>query len=62
MNFTDEIGGANATLYTIDLSTGQATHIGPIDGPGVNPVRYISGIAISPAGLMYGNLISTASR
>ncbi len=54
VNFTDQIGGANATLYTIDLSTGQATHIGPIDGPGVNPVRYISGIAISPAGLMYG--------
>lgn len=54
VNYTDELGSANATLYTIDLSTGHATRIGPIDGAGVNPVRYISGIAISPAGLMYG--------
>jgi hypothetical protein len=55
VNYTDTFGGsANATLYSINLSNGRATRIGPIDGPGVNPIRYISGIAISPAGLMYG--------
>lgn len=54
VNFLDQFGSAGATLYTIDFATGQATRIGPIDGPGVNPVRYISGIAVSPAGLMYG--------
>jgi hypothetical protein len=54
VNFLDQLGSAGATLYTIDFGTGQATRIGPIDGPGVNPVRYISGIAVSPAGLMYG--------
>lgn len=54
VNFVDQIGSAGATLYTIDFGTGQATRVGPIDGPGVNPVRYISGIAVSPAGLMYG--------
>lgn len=54
VNFLDQLGSAGATLYTIDFATGQATRIGPIDGPGVHPVRYISGIAVSPAGLMYG--------
>ncbi|HEY0230892.1 MAG TPA: hypothetical protein VGC55_06555 [Dokdonella sp.] len=53
-NFLDAPGSANATLYSIDLDAGQASRIGAIDGPGVNPVRYIPSIAISPAGLMYG--------
>jgi hypothetical protein len=54
VNYTDTLGSANGTLYTLDLATGAATRIGAIDGPGVNPIRFISGIAISPAGLMYG--------
>ncbi|WP_257388627.1 lactonase family protein [Tahibacter caeni] len=54
VNYTDEIGSAAAELYSIDFSTGRAQRVGAIDGPGVHPVRYISGIAVSPAGLMYG--------
>ncbi|MEP7041546.1 MAG: hypothetical protein ABI843_00700 [Dokdonella sp.] len=54
VNFVDAPGTANATLYSIDLDAGQASRIGPIDGPGVNPIRFIPSIAISPAGLMYG--------
>jgi hypothetical protein len=54
VNFIDAPGTANATLYSIDLDSGHATRIGPIDGPGVNPVRFIASIAVSPAGLMYG--------
>ncbi|MET0232711.1 MAG: hypothetical protein ABW186_17405, partial [Rhodanobacteraceae bacterium] len=55
INFDDgNLGNAGSTLYSIDFSTGQTTRIGVIDGPGVHPVHYISGIAISPAGLMYG--------
>jgi len=54
VNFLDAPGSANATLYSIDLDAGHASRIGPIDGPGVNPIRYIPSIAISPAGLMYG--------
>ncbi len=54
VNFIDAPGVANATLYSIDLDSGHATRIGPIDGPGVNPIRFITSIAVSPAGLMYG--------
>ena len=54
VNFLDQLGSAGAELYSIDFATGRVTRVGAIDGPGVNPVRYISGIAISPAGLMYG--------
>ena len=55
INFDDgNLGNAGSTLYSLDFATGQATRIGVIDGPGVHPVHYISGIAISPAGLMYG--------
>lgn len=46
--------GFNASLYTLDLASGEATRVGDIDGPGVNPTRVITGIAISPNGLMYG--------
>ena len=49
-NFVD----AGAALYVIDFSSGRASRVGLIDGPGLHPVHYISGIAISPAGLMYG--------
>lgn len=54
INFSNNPSSAEGTLYTIDFATGQATRIGLIDGPGVHPVRFISGLAISPAGLMYG--------
>jgi hypothetical protein len=55
INFDDSnLGNAGSTLYTLDFATGRATRIGTIDGPGLHPVHYISGIAISPAGLMYG--------
>jgi hypothetical protein len=46
--------GFNARLYTVDLASGEATLVGDIDGPGVNASRVITGIAISPNGLMYG--------
>lgn len=54
INFADTFGSAAAELYSIDFTTGRAQRVGAIDGPGVHPVRYISGLAISPAGLMYG--------
>lgn len=55
INFDDNgFASAGATLYTVDLQTGVTTRVGLIDGPGVHPAHYISGIAISPAGLMYG--------
>jgi hypothetical protein len=46
--------GFSGRLYTIDLESGQATAVGDIDGPGVDPTRVIPGIAIAPNGLMYG--------
>jgi hypothetical protein len=54
VNFLDQLGSAGAELYTVNFATGRVARVGAIDGPGVHPVRYISGIAISPAGLMYG--------
>lgn len=51
VNSNDGFGGR---LYTIDLATGDATVVGDIDGPGVDSSRIIPGIAISPAGQMYG--------
>jgi hypothetical protein len=55
VNFDDgNFGNAGAALYVIDFSTGHTSRIGLIDGPGLHPVHYISGIAVSPAGLMYG--------
>lgn len=54
VNFLDQLGSAAAELYTVNFANGRVTRVGAIDGPGVHPVRYISGIAISPAGLMYG--------
>lgn len=53
-NFSNNPWSAEGALYTLDFDTGQATRIGLIDGPGVHPVRFISGLAISPDGLMYG--------
>jgi hypothetical protein len=55
VNFDDtNFGNAGAALYVIDFATGHASRVGTIDGPGLHPVHYISGIAVSPAGLMYG--------
>ncbi|MEO7431679.1 MAG: hypothetical protein ABIR62_06590, partial [Dokdonella sp.] len=55
VNYDDSgLANAAAALYTVDLSTGHATRIGLIDGPGVHPIHYIAGLAVSPGGLMYG--------
>lgn len=47
-------GGGQSSLYTIDPDTLEATLVGQIDGPGVDPGAIVIAIAISPDGLMYG--------
>ncbi len=53
-NFSNNPFSAESTLYSLDLTSGQATRIGLIEGPGIHPVRFIPGLAVSPDGLMYG--------
>lgn len=53
-NFSYNPYAADGTLYTIDVESGAARRIGPIQGAGLHPVRFISGLAVSPDGRMYG--------
>ncbi len=47
-------GAGNNNLYTIDPATLQATLVGTVSGPGVDPGALVISIAITTDGLMYG--------
>lgn len=53
-NFSNNPFSAEGALFTLDMQTGEARRIGAIEGPGVHPVRFIPGLAVSPDGRMYG--------